>query len=427
MRGRVIGLLIGIWFAGPIGALIGWWIGSKYDKHRRGDAIARRYGSGDEAAVAAVVALAAKIAKLDGRVAAQEIDTFRRVVPIPASEVPRIAALWDEAKRNPESYEPYARHLAHLFHDRPGMRRRILAILAMVAAADGRTSDEERRALRRIAHIFDLPEAEVDRGLAGGAAGLSGSVHADDVEDAFRHMFDGRLIRTLDTPGTSLFERLRDRLRAACARPGGRYAVAAASAVAAGLAAHWWLPVFRMFPFSEIAVPLVAAAVAGVVALRTLPKPRSLRDEIAAMIVNQRIDPDEVVSVIRESTAKIESLRTAAGSMDQRVRDRVGAICATAASIVDGFRTDPADVARSRPFLAHYLEATGEVLGRYAELRRREPQSARFAEVSGKLEPLLGDIETMFREHYEKTLADDVRELDVSIDTLQRVIRAEGR
>lgn len=33
----------------------------------------------------------------------------------------------------------------------------------------------------------------------------------------------------------------------------------------------------------------------------------------------------------------------------------------------------------------------------------------------------------MFREHYEKTLADDVRELDVSIDTLQRVIRAEGR
>lgn len=425
MRGKVIGLLIGTFFGGPLGALLGLWLGHKWDKRRRAEAVAMRYRSGNAAAVAAVaavVALAAKVAKADGHVAADEIRVFRRVVPIPPHQVATVTALWEEARRSPEGYEPYARHLAELFHGQPAMLERVLALLSMVAAADGVTSPEERRALRRTAEIFGLSDSDIGLGIATGAF-APGPVQTAELERAFRDMFDGRLVRSLEAPGARLFTRLQDGLRAACATPAGRWLTVAAMALAAGLVAYGQLPGF--LPFDGPPLGIAIGLAAAIAAYYWLPRPR--KDGLHAMLHDQRIDSEEVAGAIRETTAKIGRIRQDADLLDPPVRDRVDAICDLAACIVAGFRADPGDIGRSRPFLNHYLDATRDVVSRYADLRRREPQAARFAEVRAKLEPLLADMEKMFEDHYDRIVAENVRDLDMSIETLRRVIRAEGR
>ena len=73
----------------------------------------------------------------------------------------------------------------------------------------------------------------------------------------------------------------------------------------------------------------------------------------------------------------------------------------------------------------HYLDATHDVVRRFADLRTRGADGERFDPVFEKLRPLLADLETLFRKHYERGLADEALELDVSIESLQRMVRSE--
>ena len=56
----------------------------------------------------AVVVLSAKMAKADGTVTRDEIDTFKRIFDIPAHEMGDVGRLFDEARQDAGGFEPYA-------------------------------------------------------------------------------------------------------------------------------------------------------------------------------------------------------------------------------------------------------------------------------------------------------------------------------
>ncbi len=413
--------------AGPFGLVIGVLIGHKLDKKRMRRRIARHFASTPDGIAAAVVVLAAKIAKADGRVSEDEVTALRRLLAVPPEDVPRIAALWREARATSAGYTPYAEHLARLYRDEPEMLRRILAVLHAVAEADGFISASERWVLDDLARIFGVPPA-VDtpaplHDLLRGASGPG-------VERAYRMIFDGRAMERphqgLRGSRDSLTARLEEGVRDISMRPWGRPLLAAGAGVAGAALAGGYLPLEGLFAYSEALLTGAAAVGSGAAAYLALPKPRSPLDKLAVMARAAQVDPDLVVATVQETGAKLSAIADTAAPLDVPIRERIEAICGHAREILDGLRRDPRQVGRARPFLDHYLTATLDVVRRFAGLRARQGGAERTDELGGRLETLLNDIDAMFRRHLESSVADDSRDLEVSIDSLQRMIRSEG-
>ncbi len=120
----------------------------------------------------AIIALSAKLAKIDGRVSREEIDTFRSLFEIPRGEMANAARVYNYASRTALGYEHYARMVARsLGHGQPVLEVVIDALVA-IARADGVLSHSEKTALIRISRIFRLPDEHIRRRL-GAIAGLT--------------------------------------------------------------------------------------------------------------------------------------------------------------------------------------------------------------------------------------------------------------
>ncbi len=86
---------------------------------------------------AAIVALAAKMAKADGVVTTEEVAVFWRNVQIPAGEERNIDRLFRLAQQDVAGFESYAERIARLFQDDHAFLVDILDVLFRIAAADG--------------------------------------------------------------------------------------------------------------------------------------------------------------------------------------------------------------------------------------------------------------------------------------------------
>ena len=72
-----------------------------------------------------VIALGAKMAKVDGAVTKDEVHAFKEVFRVPESEAKNVARIFDLAKQDVAGFESYARQLARLFGDDPDMLHNI--------------------------------------------------------------------------------------------------------------------------------------------------------------------------------------------------------------------------------------------------------------------------------------------------------------
>ncbi|MDP6352156.1 MAG: TerB family tellurite resistance protein [Alphaproteobacteria bacterium] len=173
--GKVIGGAAGFALGGPIGALIGAIGGHVVDKFRTGAAQTdpgafaadddHRLGR-DQRQVAftiAVIALGAKLAKVDGVVTRDEIAVFKRVFRIPAGDMGEVGAIFNEAKRTAHGFEPYADQVARLFRRNPAVLEELLDALFLIAKADGVVHEAERDYLRKVARIFGFDRGRFER------------------------------------------------------------------------------------------------------------------------------------------------------------------------------------------------------------------------------------------------------------------------
>ncbi len=115
----------------------------------------------------AVVALAAKMAKADGRVTADEIQVFRRSFHTPAGEMENVARVFDLARRSIHGFESYARQLRRLFAGQHAVLEEVLDVLFLIAEQDGGLKPDELAFLAAVASEMGLTPGTFDRVRAG--------------------------------------------------------------------------------------------------------------------------------------------------------------------------------------------------------------------------------------------------------------------
>jgi DnaJ like chaperone protein len=118
---------------------------------------------GDVAFTAAVIGLAAKMAKSDGIVTPEEIDAAQKVFRPPAKEEGAFHLTFGVAKQSIHGFESYAKQLGRRYKDRPCLLEDVLDGLFHIARADGRIMNSELAFLARVAELFGFSEAEFRR------------------------------------------------------------------------------------------------------------------------------------------------------------------------------------------------------------------------------------------------------------------------
>ncbi|MCF8474315.1 MAG: TerB family tellurite resistance protein [Emcibacter sp.] len=145
---------------GPIGAIIG---------AMAGHFIGKRIGGSEGIATdqvtftIGVIVLSAKMAKVDGHVSREEVEAFKQAFRVPEGEMKNVAHVFNLARQDATGFEPYARQLAKLFHDKPAMLEELLCILFHIARADNVVHPAELNFLEKVASIFGFSTSEFDR------------------------------------------------------------------------------------------------------------------------------------------------------------------------------------------------------------------------------------------------------------------------
>ena len=202
--GKVIGGAAGFALGGPIGAILGVAAGHFVDRMAGGGGRrVRRIGASDQetkqAAVSiALVVLAAKMAKADGHVTREEVDTFKRIFRVPDAHAAAVGRIWDEARREAEGFEPYAEQIVQIFPHDSTMREELLGALFQIAMADGELHEGERAYLARVAQIFGFDErgfAQImARHMGGGESdpyqvlGIAPTASEDEIKQTYRRL-----------------------------------------------------------------------------------------------------------------------------------------------------------------------------------------------------------------------------------------------
>lgn len=231
LTGKLVAGGAGLLLGGPLAVLAGVVAGHAYDawRHERAGPEVRRRAGGTGAAAtgrtrfeasafdglldgglapqrlafaAAVIALAAKLAKADGAVTRDEIRAFRRIFVIDEKQVGGVARIYNEAKRTAEGFEVYARQVAGLFRRNPAVLEQLLGALFELGRADGGLNAAELRFLREVGRIFGFSDAafETIRARYEAAAradggddpyavlGLSRRADAEAIRRAYREL-----------------------------------------------------------------------------------------------------------------------------------------------------------------------------------------------------------------------------------------------
>ena len=108
----------------------------------------------------AFVALAAKMAKADGRVSPVEAETFQLLFEVTAGEAANVRRVFDLAAQDSAGYESYARQIAKTLATEPRLLRDVFDGLFHIAAADGIIHPREDEFLHTVAAIFSISAAE---------------------------------------------------------------------------------------------------------------------------------------------------------------------------------------------------------------------------------------------------------------------------
>ena len=109
--GKILGGVGGFAIGGPLGAIIGAVAGHAVDKMRAAKPPPED-ATKSIAFTIAVVVLGAKMAKADGTVTQDEIRAFKKVFKVPQHEVKNVARVFDQARKDSQGFEPYAKQIA---------------------------------------------------------------------------------------------------------------------------------------------------------------------------------------------------------------------------------------------------------------------------------------------------------------------------
>lgn len=105
---------------------------------------------------AAIIALAAKMAKADGVAVRVECQTFERFFEPAPEDVPRIRRLYQLASQDTAGFEGYAESVARMLKNDHDLKINVLECLLMIACADGIMHPAEEDFLRTVGRVFGI-------------------------------------------------------------------------------------------------------------------------------------------------------------------------------------------------------------------------------------------------------------------------------
>jgi 5-bromo-4-chloroindolyl phosphate hydrolysis protein len=151
-------------------------------------------------------------------------------------------------------------------------------------------------------------------------------------------------------------------------------------------------------------------------------KPKS---EISFSIANG-VTAEELNRILKDGDEKVRQLQFYAAQVrNLSVKQKLGQITNIVKDIFNNFKKDPKDIKYAKQFLAYYLDTTIKIVKKYTEL---SSQNVHTPEIQGtliKAENMLGSIEKAFEIQKARLLRDDVMDLDVEIETLEKTFIAE--
>jgi DnaJ like chaperone protein len=182
--GSIIGGTLGFLAGGPLGMIMGTVLGSKFD--RVGDYTSGGFGSTTQtsgggyarsgrildarqraqdmqmAFAVALTSLAAKVAKADGKVTQDEIQTFdhflKTSLQMSVEDRKFAAKVFNEARNSPASTAEFTQQVRSLFRQQPDRLRDIVTILLAIAIADGHLHPAEESVIRQITRELGLSD-----------------------------------------------------------------------------------------------------------------------------------------------------------------------------------------------------------------------------------------------------------------------------
>lgn len=141
--------------------------------------IAAALGKRDQLYAIGLVALCAKMAKIDGPVNRHEINAFKTCFQFPPDNVKEVGMLFDRARDRTDDFEMYAREMGKAYADNTAPLENLMTALFRIARADAGPTRElhpkEIDFLQRVHRAFGLPPGAWDRAQSGNSRAASTS------------------------------------------------------------------------------------------------------------------------------------------------------------------------------------------------------------------------------------------------------------
>jgi len=169
MLARIFGAGLGWAFAGPIGGLIGWWLGSQYDSDKMGASLgsgrlSQQTRPGDFAI--ALLVLVAAVMKADGKVVKAELDFVKQfLVKSFGQENAREMLI---LLKNLLDQDYYIYEIAQQInsHMNAAEKLQLMHVLFGISQADGHVHSSEVELIREIGQHLKLSSRDIDAIMA---------------------------------------------------------------------------------------------------------------------------------------------------------------------------------------------------------------------------------------------------------------------
>ena len=149
------------------------------------------------------------------------------------------------------------------------------------------------------------------------------------------------------------------------------------------------------------------------------------KDQLAINFGNG-ITGEMLGNLLSEGEEKIKELENLGKQIrDEKIKAKIYHITGIVKKIFENIRKDPEKMKVARQFLSYYFDTSISIVNKYSQLSKQEVQSPEISKALLKAENMLNSIDIAFDKQLAKLLSNDVMDLDVEIETLEKTFKAE--
>ena len=139
------------------------------------------------------------------------------------------------------------------------------------------------------------------------------------------------------------------------------------------------------------------------------------------------VSPELLESTLKDGREKIKLLESYAAKIkDPGVIKQVEHIIDVINRIFENFKKDPKDIKAAKQFLSYYFDSTLKIVNMYVDLSLQKVHTPEIEVTLSKAENMLNSIAQAYEKLLTKLLEDDIMNLDVEIETLEKTFKAEN-